>query len=252
MQLNSLATFLCSLLLLTGNGLLAQRTNVDFNKVVLPAESRARNFEDYLVQLAWMNSPNKNILNTEVKIAQKDYFIEKQDWHKQINATFNMNEISLSKAIYGDRLDIPVFYPIYNFTAAVDLGVFTQRKRRMEKAKLQEVIAVEEINVEKLKLRREVLERYQEHRLAKQLLIARQGQERDANDTYTYFKRQFEAGKGDFEDFSRAKESYYMARESRLIASSDVKKTTILVEELIGVPLEMARKYGPKEEELEN
>lgn len=226
-------------------GPLAAQT-VDFNKVAMPIEQRAKTFEDYLVQLAWHNSPQNRILNTEVQIADNDIGLEKKKWTRDVQASFNINEISLSTLIYGDQLDIPVFYPIYNFTASINLGTFLNRRANVENKEFEKLIAEEKVNEEKLGLRRNVLERYEQHLAAVELLKVRVQSEESAFQAYTLVSEQFRTGRADLEEYSRASDLYFAAKESRLEAESEIRITRITLEELIGIPFEQAKKLGPK------
>ncbi|MEL6924027.1 MAG: hypothetical protein AAFO94_08265, partial [Bacteroidota bacterium] len=92
--MRTLKTIVLTLLLLLP---LAQAAGqrVDFNKVVVPPEFRARTFEDYLVQLAWMNNPNNTSLANEVEIAKLEYDVTRWDWAKDFRATGSYNETNL-------------------------------------------------------------------------------------------------------------------------------------------------------------
>ncbi|MEM1322240.1 MAG: TolC family protein [Bacteroidota bacterium] len=234
------------LLFMFSSALLCAQT-IDYNKIVPPVETRVKNFEDYLVQLAWNNSPKTKILNNEVAIARNNVKLEKQDWMEDVQASFNLNEISLSKLIYGDRLDVPVFFPIYNLTATVRLGTFANRKSKIANEKFKLMIEEEEVNQEKLELRRKVLENYQNHLLANELLDIRTDAEEDANQAFLIVQERFKLGEAEFEEYTKASNAYYSAKELRMEALTEARVSKLKVEELIGVSLEQARKYGPKE-----
>lgn len=225
----------------------ASAQTVDFNKVAMPFDQRAKTFEDYLVQLAWHNSPQNRILNTEVQIADNEVKLEKKEWTRDIQASFNINEISLSTLIYGDELDIPVFYPVYNFTASINLGTFVNRKANVQNKEFEKLIAEEKINEEKLSLRRNVLERYEEHLSSIELLTIRIQSEESAYQAYTLLSEQFRTGRADLEEYTRASDLYFSAKEGRQEAESKVRITRIALEELIGISYEKAKKLGPKE-----
>ena len=222
---------------------------VNFDKIVPPSDTRTKTFEDYLVQLAWINHPDSKILDSEVGIARNNVILEKKDWTNDIQASFNLNEISLSKLVYGDRIDVPVFYPIYNFTASVNLGAFFTRKHKIKNAQFEELIAEEEVNVKKLEVRKEVLQRYHKHLLADELTDIRLDAEEDALQVFLLIKERFKLGDAEFEDYNKASGAYISAKEYRFEAFTEKEVTKLELEELIGVTLESARKYGPKESE---
>ena len=220
---------------------------INFDKIVPPPETRVKTFEDYLVQLAWANHPDSKILGNEVEIARNKVTLEKKDWTNDVQASFNLNEISLSKLVYGDRIDVPVFYPIYNFTASVNLGAFFTRKHKIKNAQFEQQIAEEEVNVKKLEVRKEVLQRYQKHLLATELTDIRLDAEEDALQVFLLIKERFKLGDAEFEDYNKASSAYISAKEFRFEAVTEKEVSKLELEELIGVSLESARKYGPKE-----
>lgn len=226
---------------------LLQGQTVNFDKIVPPPDSRVKTFEDYLVQLAWSNHPDTKVLDHKVEIAKNNVTLEKKDWTEDIQGSFNLNEISLSKIVYGDRIDVPVFYPIYNFQASINLGNFFTRKHKIKNAEFEQQIAEEDINIKKLEVRKEVLQRYQKHLLTNELLEIRLEAEEDALQVFLFIKERFKLGDADFESYNKASNAYISAKEFRLESISDKEVTKLELEELIGVPLEMAQKYGPKD-----
>lgn len=238
-------TTLLAFTLLFGLSLNGQIT--DYNKIILPVEQRPKTFEDHLVKIAWTNRPNAKILATEVQIAENEIDLEKKKWAKDIQATFNMNEISLSKLIYGDRIDVPVFYPIYNFSASVNLGTFINRKQEIENKQLEKLITEQEVNTEKLEVRREVLERYQNYLTALEIFNIRIKAQEAASQTYTLLSEQFKRGKAELEDFNKATENYFAAQENRQQAQADVNIAKLTLEEMLGVTYEQAKRSAPKE-----
>ena len=91
---------------------------VDFEKVVTPDGFRAKTFEDHLVQLAWMNSPENKVLDYEVAIAQEEKKIQRWDWTKDLTAQFNYNEAHFINDVFPppedenpDQLVQSLIYP---------------------------------------------------------------------------------------------------------------------------------------------
>ncbi|MEL6637107.1 MAG: TolC family protein [Bacteroidota bacterium] len=222
---------------------------VDFDKVVPPVEVRAKTFEDYLVQLAWNNTPTHKKLYTQLNIAEKETKLTKREWTQDITASFNVNEISLSNIIFGDRLDLPVFFPIYNVGASVNLGTFVHRPVKIRIAEEKEKMAQFDISQRKLLVRREVLEAYEEHRRSRSTLQVRVLAEQDAYGSYLLISEKFKNNDAKFEDFNAASSAYYTAKEGTVTARSEVEISRIRLEELIGVPLADAQRMGPEERE---
>src|SRR5690606_33252366 len=108
------------LFLLISTPLLGQ--NIDYNKIILPESSRASEFEEKLVQLAWRNHPSNEALRREVNIAGYNVKQNNASWLENIRITGNMNEFTINKA--SDPFGRAAFYPKYNFGASVSLGTF--------------------------------------------------------------------------------------------------------------------------------
>jgi len=223
---------------------------VDFDKVVVPEDARAKTFEDYLVQLAWNNSPKNQKFFNQLEIAKKDIQLAKRTWTQDITASFNVNEISLSNIVYGDRLDLPVFFPIYNIGGSVNLGTFIYRPVKVKIAEEKEKMAEFDINQQKLIIRRDVLETWEIYKRSKEILDVRVRAEQDGYDSYLLISEKFKNNDTKFEDFNAASSAYYSYQEATVQARSEVQIAKIKVEELIGVSLEEAKRNGPKERNL--
>lgn len=224
---------------------------VDFDKVVPPIEVRPKTFEDYLVQLAWNNSPKNQKLFNQLEIATNDIQLAKKTWTQDIIASVNLNEISLSNLVYGDQLEIPVFIPIYNFGASVNLGTFLYRPIKVKIAEEKEKMAEFDISQQKLIIRRDVLEAYETYRKTMAVLNVRVLAEQDSYGSYILISEKFKNNDAKFEDFNAASSAYYSAKEGTVQARSEVEISTIKIEELIGIPFEMAQKRGPEERPIE-
>ncbi len=67
----------------------------DFNRVVLPIEMKAKDFREYLVQLAWLNTPDNRVYEVEVENAKDQLKVTKRDWMKDVQVTSNINEANV-------------------------------------------------------------------------------------------------------------------------------------------------------------
>jgi outer membrane protein TolC len=67
----------------------------DFNRVVLPVDMKAKDFREFLVQLAWQNNPDNKVYDIEVENAKDQLAITKKDWLKDVQVTSNINEANI-------------------------------------------------------------------------------------------------------------------------------------------------------------
>ena len=91
-MLRILTLTLCILLGL--NGLMSAQ-QADFDAVVIPVDTKARDFSEYLVQLAWLNQPESAIAQDGVKNAQDEVKNTRKEWMRDVQASFNINEGNL-------------------------------------------------------------------------------------------------------------------------------------------------------------
>jgi len=236
--------------------LVSAQQPIDFNKVVVPPENRARTFEDYIVQLAWMNNPANKVFDQEISIAKEEVSIQKWKWTDDLDAIFNYNE---SHYIQDFRPEVIgtgenpntlfTVYPRFNFGARIKLGTIINNPKERKKAEYELKITELEKDQEKLALRAKTLERYQNYLVAKEILITRKQAEEDAFQTYLLIKELFRKGDAELDEYNSASTTYFSAKEGFITAKSDVKVTIIKIEEMIGIPFADALKYGPKDKD---
>ncbi|MEK7254615.1 MAG: TolC family protein, partial [Bacteroidota bacterium] len=146
---------------------------IDYNQIVPPEGQRPANFEDYLVQLAWLNNPETKILELEKLQEEKEVSLQKSAWTDDVGLTFNMNEVSLANVLDDTKEDNLVLYPLYQFTATMKLGSFVNNRKKREIEAVDVQIAEMEGNRHKLRIRAETLARYQTLLLAVETLKVR-------------------------------------------------------------------------------
>jgi outer membrane protein TolC len=215
---------------------------IDFNQVVPPEGQRPTTFEDYLVQLAWLNNPQTQILAFEKTKEQKEVELQRMGWMDDVKFGFNINEVSLSNVLQPND-DNLVLYPLYQFSAGVSLGTFTTNKKKREIEEVDVKISDMEANQHKLKIRAETLGRYQKLLLAIETLKIQIKAEEDARNTQELANQRFKNADLELEDLLRASEAYNNAQEKRLAAETEISLSKIAVEEMIGVKWEVAKKF---------
>lgn len=217
---------------------------IDYNQIVAPEGTRPTSFEDYLVQLAWMNSPQTKILEYEKSKEQKEVEIQKQDWMDDVRFGFNINEVSLANVLESreNKANNLVLYPLYQLSATVSLGTFTTNKKKKEFEQYDVLIAEMEGNQHKLTIRAETLARYRKLLLAIETLKLRTKAEEDARNTYQIAQQRFKNAELDMEEMLRASESFNNAQEKRLSAETEIELAILEIEEMIGIKWEIARK----------
>jgi outer membrane protein TolC len=227
-------TTLAAILCLAG---FSNAQQADFDAVVIPVETKARDFSEYLVQLAWLNQPESAIAQDEVKNAQDDAKNTRKEWMRDVQATFNLNEGNLQGADDNGN----VFFPRYNFGLGVNLYNITSQKTKNNIGKRDVRIAEHKLNQRKLEIRAETLQRYALYKLAKQLYKTRTLAEQEANANYLVIQQLYKTDEKTFEEYTTASSAYYAAQEARLKAETDVLLAKISLEEMIGIKWEQVQ-----------
>lgn len=224
---------------------------VDFDKVVVPVDYRAKTFPEFLVQLAWMNNPKHEVLTKKVDIAKQELKIQKLDWTKDLDAVFNYNEAHFIKDFVDpagrDPIIESLIYPRFNFGARISLGTILNHPKEKKIAQLEVKVTELEKEQEKLKIRAEVLERYEDYLLTKEIFLIREQAEEEGYQTYQLVSARFKKGDAELDEVNSSSTTYFNAKEKTITAKSEIQVAKIKLEELIGISFEEAIKYGPKE-----
>lgn len=223
-------------ILLGLNGLLNAQ-QADFDAVVIPVETKARDFSEYLVQLAWLNQPESAIVQYEVKNAQDEAKNTRKEWMRDVQANFNINEANIKGADESGN----VYYPRYNFGVGLNLYNLTSQKTKNNVGKRDVQIAEHRVNQRKLEIRAETLQRYALYKLAKELYKTRTLAEQEANANYLVIQQLYKSDEKTFEEYTTASVAYYTAQEARLKAETDVMLAKIGLEEMIGIRWEQVQ-----------
>lgn len=215
--------------------LAAQQT--DYDLIVQPVDTKARDFSEYLVQLAWMNGPDGLIAIEEVKNALSADKNVKKEWMRDVQATFNLNEANLRSADTTNN----VFFPRYNLGLNLNLYNILSQKEKNKISKRDIDIAEQKVNKRKLEIRAETLTRYANYKLAHDILKARTLVEQDMNATYILVQQLYKNDEKTLEDYTTASTAYFAAQEARIRAENDVLLAKYRVEEMIGLKWEQVQ-----------
>ncbi len=221
--------------------LCAQRT--DYDLVVQPSEAKARDFAEYLVQLAWMNSPQAAMAYEEVENAQEHSKNLRREWMRDVGATFNLNEGN----IVVKSSDANIFFPRYNFGFNINLyNIFTlPTKNRIGKHNVK--ITEYKVNDKKLSVRAETLGLYAKYKLTKEVYKLRVLLEQELYNGFVLMEQLYKTDEKNLDDYTNASSAYFQAKENRIKAETDVLLAKILLEEMIGIRWEQIQ-HPTKEE----
>lgn len=224
------------------NGMIAAQ-QTDFDAVILPVDMKARDFSEYLVQLAWLNQPESAIAQDEVKVAQDEAKNTRKEWMRDVQATFNLNEANLQGVdSFGN-----VFFPRYNFGVSLNLFNILSQGTKNKVSKREIRIAEHKVNQRKLEIRAETLVRYAAFKLAKEILKTRTLAEQEIYANFVLIQQLYKTDEKTFEEYITASSAYYQSQEGRLKAETEVQLAKFRLEEMIGLKWDQVQ-HPAKEE----
>lgn len=240
MRVNIFCTFALSTFLFFTTVPKATAQRVNFDQVVQPFDQIAEDFEEFLVQLAWLNNPSNDALSYKLNIADQEIRNARLGWWEAVGVQVSYNPVTA-------EIDGQSIFPEISYGAVIRLEslITTPGKIRIAKEKFK--IAQTDVDQEKLRIRAETLQRYRKYQLALEILKVRTKMEEDANANFQFQSSLFTKTEASFEDYNAAYNAYHTAVESRLKAETDVEIAKIMIEEVIGIPLETAERYNIKE-----
>lgn len=229
-------TWKCTLVLLAVTSL-ATAQKVDYNAIILPKTATEIEFAEKLVQLAWQNSPETEILNRQVNISNYKVKQAKRDWLSHVLVSGNLNEFNIQDFAGGTTNPVASYYPRYNVGVAFSLGnLFNDNlKTRIQREEMQ--IAIQTINKEKLAVRAEVLSKYQVYTSNRELLRIKNQIMTDSYSDFKLKEQSFSRGEISLMDYNIALDRYNQQLINKVQAEKDLELARIDVERLIGMKL---------------
>lgn len=224
--------FLMIVFLSLGGLLNAQ--SVDYNKIILPDGTFTEEMSEKLVRLAWKNYPANEIFKREITIADKELVQAKWSWFENVGAQGNLNEFTINPGANERAL----FFPRYNFSARITIGMLGDIPAEIKKRKEGVEISKARMNMQKIDLRAEVLTRYQDYLMQKKLLEAQITNFEDSYSAYSLAEQQFKNGQITLDMYNQQLEKYNSEEILRIRAETSYQIALISLEQLIGVKLE--------------
>lgn len=219
----------------------AQQT--DYDAIIQPVDVKARDIGEYIVQLAWLNSPEGHIAQSELLNAQSEDKNTRKEWMRDVNASFNVNESNLR----GVDSSGNVFFPRYNFGLTLNLYNILSQKEKNSIGRRRIDIAEERINQRKREIRATALLRWADFRLAREIFKERSTLELELNNNFILIQQLYKNDEATLEQYTTTSSAYYQAREARIRAQIEVEMAKFKLEEIIGLRWEQVQ-HPAKEE----
>jgi len=215
--------------------------NVDYNKIILPESSRASEFEERLVQLAWRNHPGNEALRRQVNIAGYDVKQSNASWLENIRISGNLNQFNIDKTADAQSNFRSTFYPLYNIGASITLGAFFTIPYTVKKSREALIISQANVDAQKLAVRNNVLKLYNEFLMRERVYKLQSQALLDTETSHKLAEQRFRRGEITFETYSLSLTAYNDIMIAQLSAERDFKNARLDLEQWIGVKLEDVR-----------
>jgi len=209
---------------------------IDYNTIILPQGATDVSFAEKLVRLAWQNNPANRILESQQRITDIEIDQARWSWLDNFRVTGNINEFVLNPDT--DILGRSAFFPKYNISGMVSLGYFVNIPLEVKKKKEEFNLSGLTIDQQKLQIRAEVLRRYEQYLMAREILKVESEAQEDLFATLSLVEQNFRNGTATIEEYNGVLEKYNNQRIRKITAQGNFNQSKISVEELIGVRLE--------------
>ncbi len=205
--------------------------------------TRLTDIRERLVQLA-IQGPTYEMADHATQAAASQITIAKSAYLGLFSAQGNLNEFTVRNAFSSGNNNqyAQIYYPRYNFGLNVPFDIFTRTRNTVKIAKDNYSITLAEKNEKFREIKADVLTKYENYLLAKQLV---EFQSKLTQNEYSQFKR----AESDFadnliklDDLEKAQKSYITEQVKSLSMQRDLNLSKIEIEKVIGVKIEDVEK----------
>lgn len=194
--------------------------------------SQITNIREKLVQLA-MQNPNFEIADRKVSIANYQLNKAKGEWLSVIVPSVNLNELTLQPKGTGNQ-----FLPLWNVGVAIPLNFYTQRKNEVKVARENLYIAEAEKNQRYREIRTQVLTKYEDYLMYKDILDL---QSRVTQDAYLNYRQKEQDFKDDLIGVDVYNNAFALYKEQQVRKLTDVRNFNVSkleLEQMIGISID--------------
>jgi outer membrane protein TolC len=200
--------------------------------------SRIIDIRERLVQLAVQN-PTYEMADHAANAAEYQVRIAKGNWLNIISASGNANEFTVNQLTHtGNAATQNIYYPKYNLGITVPMDIFSRQKNTVKIAKENYLIAEAQKNDRFRQIKADVLTKYEDYLLDKQMLDF---QSQVAQDQFTLYKRSekdFQDGIIKLEEFEKSYKGWVDEQTKKLLYQRNLNVIKLELERIIGVKLE--------------
>ncbi len=225
--------FLVTLLLLVQFA----RAQTPANKYLYRPDSvRLPDIRERLVQLALQN-PGYEIADHAEIAAGYQIKIAKAAYLGLFSAQGNVNEFTISPPKQNGQ-NVPFYFPKYNFGVSVPFDIFTRTANTVKIARENYYISTAAKNQKFREIKADVLTKYENYLLAKQLVDFQAKLTQNEYSTLKRAESDFAENLIKLDDVEKAQKSYITEQVKSLTLQKDLNVSKIEIEKVIGVKIE--------------
>jgi len=200
---------------------------------------RVDSVAEALVALA-LNNPSVKSAENFAQQYKYLYHVSKTTWLNNIVLQGNLNEYSFQQNNSSDPLKQSTQYPKYNFGVIVPIGLIINSPKQVKADFYKYQFAIEQVNVEKQNIRREVLINYHDYTMNKELLAQHQELVNDWRIIHQKNEQKFSNGEITLEAFYTSTKTYTDELSKQANLNDALKTSEARLEALIGMNVEDA------------
>jgi outer membrane protein TolC len=197
---------------------------------------RHSDIREKLIQMA-MQNPAYEMVDHASLAASYQIKIAKSAYLGLLSAQGNINEFTISKPTYNGT-QIPYYYPRYNLALNIPFDILTRTNNTVKIAQENYLITAAAKNQKFREIKADVLTKYENYLLAKQLVDL---QGKITQSEYATLKRaesDFSENLIKLEDVDKTQKSYVTEQVRSLTLQRDLNLTKIELEKVIGAKIE--------------
>ena len=186
---------------------------------------------------------NNASIKTDMMLAQQFKYLykaSKTSWLNNIAIQGNVNEFSFKNSSTSDPLKQSTQYPKYNFGVVIPFGIFINNPKQAKADYYKYQFAMEQVNVDRQNVRRDVLINWQDYKMNKNLLAQHEQLVNDWRIIHIKNEQKFSNGEISLETFYNSTKTYTEELNKQETINSALRTTAAKLEALIGMNIEDA------------
>ncbi|MFI5152407.1 MAG: TolC family protein [Chitinophagales bacterium] len=203
------------------------------NQTALVDTSRITDIRERLVELALQN-PTYEMSDLSIRMARYVLSSAKASWLGIITVSGNINEFTIFPAEAGNNQSLTL-YPRYNIGASIPLDIFWRIPNNVKIARVNVAMAQAQKNDRFRQIKAEVLTKYEDYVMTKQLLDFQVQVTQDQYALYKRAEKDYSDGIIKLEEFDRAYKDWVAEQARKLTLQRGLNVIKIDMERMIGV-----------------